>query len=444
MSENSSESCAPETPGGLRELPPPEAPLPDPRSPQRTFDIPPLGGHIKERPEDFLVDELPLYEPSGTGEHLYLRIGRRDMPHHEMLAVLRAHFGVSDWQIGFAGIKDRAALISQTVSIHLPHKPPLRALQHERMQVLWAAWHANKLRRGHLAGNRFSIRIRGVQPTQAPAVWRALQMMSVQGVPGYFGAQRFGMRANGHTLGRLVLREAWPQLLAELLGTAGAPFPDYQRAARELAQAGRWKEAFDAWPRSDRAERAALRALAQGASAQRACRTMPRDLLAFWVSAWQSAVFNRVLDQRVQAHTLHELHVGDVAYKHRNGACFRVEDAAELAELNARAASFEISATALLPGHGALPTAGMAHQYEAEAICAFGMEPEFFARPNPWQPGVRRPLRVRVGNPQIEGGADEHGLYLRVAFDLPAGAFATTVLQQLGVSTASAPEQPTP
>lgn len=414
--------------------------LPTPLARTAAQDAQPLGGSIKARPEDFLVEELPLYEPSGSGEHLYLRVAKTDMAHHELLAVLRAHFGVTDREIGFAGMKDRTAVTSQTVSIHLPRKPELRSIQHDRIQVLWVDWHTNKLRRGHLAGNRFSIRIRGVEPTKAPALWRALQAFEATGVPDAFGAQRFGTRCNGHVLGRLVLTEEWPALLGELLGTEGTPFPETQRAARELAQAGDWEGALACWSRRETAERAALRALAAGADARRAVRAMPRDMVAFWVSAWQAAVFNRVLSERAGEGTLGELREGDVAWKHANGAQFQVDAAAaaEMGEaaLSERARRFEISPTGVLPGSEAVAATGRTLEQEHAAIRAFGLEPAFFAVPNPWQQGARRPLRVRVSNAEIEAGADEHGAFIRVAFDLPAGAYATVVLHELGVDVA--------
>jgi tRNA pseudouridine13 synthase len=418
----------------------PRIDVPSPLATRRILDTPPIGGQIKTRAEDFLVDELPLYEPAGEGEHLYLRIGRSDMTHHEMLSVLRSHFGVTDRHIGFAGQKDRTAIVSQTVSIHLPHKPQVGALQHERMQVLWAAWHTNKLRRGHLAGNRFSIRIRGIEAFHAPAVWRALQRLSVTGVPDYFGPQRFGMRLNGHVLGRCVLTEQWSDLLSELVGTQGTPFPPSQHEAREHAQAGRWAESQAAWGRGDVAERSAVRALAQGADARRAVRAIPADIVGLWVSAWQSAVFNRLLDQRLEAGTMGSLHLGDVAWKHVNGSRFVVDAQAMAATgdeaLVARAERFEISATGLLPGHEALASAGETAQREEAAIHALGVEPALFSQPTPLQQGARRPFRVRVTNPEIEGAADQHGPYVRVAFDLPAGAYATVVMDQMGVVSA--------
>ena len=89
--------------------------------PQRYLTTEPgLGGVIKQRPEDFLVEEAPLYEPCGEGEHLYLRVEKTGVSHHEMVSCLRRHFNVPDSAIGFAGMKDKVAVTGQTVSIHLP------------------------------------------------------------------------------------------------------------------------------------------------------------------------------------------------------------------------------------------------------------------------------------------------------------------------------------
>ncbi len=416
--------------------------LPSPLPGRRVVTGTPVGGRFKERPTDFLVEELPLYEPTGQGEHLYLRIAKTDLPHHEMMRVLSAHFQVPEFAIGFAGMKDRVAVTSQTVSIHLPRRPELKSIQDDRMQVLWADWHANKLRRGHLAGNRFSIRIRGVEPFAAPTIWRALQQLCVTGVPDYYGPQRFGNRANNHALGALILGERWDELLGELLGTQGAGFPQTQRPARELAERGEYAQALALWPRGEHAEQAALRALAQGADARGAARAIPRDMMSFWHNAWQSAVFNRLLDERIDAGTLGTLELGDVAWKHANGARFAVDEAAlALAgedSIAARAARFEISASGLMPGAGATPASGAVAARECAAMAAMGVQPEVATAPSRWQEGARRPFRVRVTNPELEAGFDDHGPFVRVAFDLPAGAYATVVLRELGVTEVGA------
>jgi tRNA pseudouridine13 synthase len=402
---------------------------------RRLLDAPPIeGARIKERPGDFIVEELPLYEPSGEGEHLYLRIVKEGTSHHEMVDVLCRHFGVDDRAIGTAGMKDRQAVTGQTVSVHLPRKPELRSIQDPRIQVLWATWHGNKLRRGHLAGNRFSVRVRGVEPFRAPAAWRAVRELEARGVPNGFGPQRFGMRGNNHVLGAMLLGGRHDELLRELCGTGGSPFHASEREARERFDAGAFEESARAWPRGFDAERAATRSLARGGSARDAVRAVPRPVQELWTDAWQSAVFNRVLDARIADGTFDRVLPGDVASKRANGARFAVDDAATAeqgdASVEARARRFEISATGPLPGCDTPLATGVPGAIERAALEALGGESLVAPGPSRRPPGDRRPLRIPLTNPEMEAGFDEHGPYLRLAFDLPAGAYATVALRE--------------
>jgi tRNA pseudouridine13 synthase len=402
---------------------------------RRLLDAPPIeGARIKERPGDFIVEELPLYEPSGEGEHLYLRIVKEGTSHHEMVDVLCRHFGVDDRAIGTAGMKDRQAVTGQTVSVHLPRKPELRSIQDPRIQVLWATWHGNKLRRGHLAGNRFSVRVRGVEPFRAPAAWRAVRELEARGVPNGFGPQRFGMRGNNHVLGAMLLGGRHDELLRELCGTGGSPFHASEREARERFDAGAFEESARAWPRGLDAERAATRSLARGGSARDAVRAVPRPVQELWTDAWQSAVFNRVLDARIADGTFDRVLPGDVASKRANGARFAVDDAAMAeqgdASVEARARRFEISATGPLPGCDTPLATGAPGAVERAALEALGGESLVAPGPSRRPPGDRRPLRIPLTNPEMEAGFDEHGPYLRLAFDLPAGAYATVALRE--------------
>src|SRR3954469_15654714 len=113
-----------------------------------TADLPPLGGWIKERPEDFLVDEQPAYQPCGEGEHLYLFVEKRGLSTLRAARILAQHFVVHERAVGHAGLKDKRAVTRQVFSVHIPGKrlENFPELRHERMGVLWADYHTNKLR----------------------------------------------------------------------------------------------------------------------------------------------------------------------------------------------------------------------------------------------------------------------------------------------------------
>jgi tRNA pseudouridine13 synthase len=402
-----------------------------------------LPGVIKERAEDFLVDEQPLYDPSGEGEHLYLGVQRQGMAHSEMIEILCRHYGVPEEAIGFAGMKDKLAVIRQAVSIHLPGKaaPPVE-LRNDRLVILWQQRHTNKIRRGHLAGNRFSIRIRQIDPIKAPILWRGLRALERDGIPDYYGAQRFGYRRNTHRLGRHLLNGNPEAMLDELLGTV-SPFPEHQRTARELFAAKRYAESLPLWGRNDRAERVALNALVRGRSPRSAAFAISPAMRMFWISAYQSAVFNRLLDRRIDDGLFAKVIEGDVAYKHQSRGQFTVTPEMLASEdFAARVASFDISPSGPMFGRGMIEPAGAVRELEHEATRALGVNPEVFSARETDLEGTRRPFRVPLSNVELEGGFDEHGPFIRVAFDLPRGAYATVVLRELLGDAAAEAEEP--
>ncbi len=408
----------------------PAAPLPG----RFVTDGPGIGGVIKARPEDFVVEELPLYEPCGRGEHLYLRIEKTGVAHGEMMSRLRKHFGVREADIGFAGMKDKIAVSRQTVSVHLPGpgEASIPDLGHERIRAVWASRHTNKIRVGHLAGNRFSIRIREVDPAAVVAVSRSMRRLLSAGLPNYFGRQRFGYRCNNQVLGLALLKEDWRGALVEQLGGGGSPFPEYQQERRELFDRGRYAEAAAHWTPADRNELVAIKALAAGRDDRGAIRSVGRTALSFWISALQSAAFNRVLDRRIDDGILARLVEGDLAWKHDNGAVFAVTER-ELAgaELARRLDALEISPSGPLWGAGMTRPAASVAGVELEELGSMQIAPETIARIQGHLKGARRPLRVPVANASSEGGADEHGPYVRVAFELPGGAYATILLGEI-------------
>jgi tRNA pseudouridine13 synthase len=164
-------------------------------------------GMLKLRPEDFQVDEIPLYSPCGEGEHIYLHIKKREVNTHWVARLLAEKFGVKDQDVSYAGQKDRYAVTTQWFSIYAP-KIDLDLETHpfpeEDIEILEQTRHSKKLRRGDLVGNRFKILLRDVQPQGdasfeqvQKSVDENLQLINSQGVPNYFGLQRFG-RAGGN------------------------------------------------------------------------------------------------------------------------------------------------------------------------------------------------------------------------------------------------------
>jgi tRNA pseudouridine13 synthase len=402
-----------------------------------TGEIPGIGGLLKQRPEDFLVEEMPLYAPSGKGEHIYLLVSKRNLSTFDAVDVLARHFGVRRDAIGFAGLKDKQAITRQVFSIHAPGRTPedFPMLRHDSMGVLWADLHDNKLRRGHLKGNRFSIKVRGVSPASVVHAARTLETLRLKGVPNRVGEQRFGMAGNNHLIGRAILQCDFQQACDLLLGPCESN-PSLNAQARVLYAEGKFLEARDAYPRNARAEQIVLNRLAHGALPKNAILSIDEQFLSFFISAAQSAICNATLDRHLEQGTFGTLRAGDIAMKMENRATFEIdEDVAADPETQARLSRFEISPTGPFWGPKMRRASGATDELETQVLASFGLTPERFTelpgRLGRSLEGERRPMRVPLIDPEIEGGVDEHGAYVRCAFELPRGCFATVVMREV-------------
>ncbi len=201
---------------------------------------PPLQGVLRARPEDFIVVEDLGYRASGEGEHDFIVLRKRELNTQDVVRLLARHADVKRVAVGFAGLKDRNALTTQSFTVQLPGResPDWSALDSEALEVISVQRHGRKIRRGSLRGNAFQIRLTAVSGDREQAEQR-LQTITRFGVPNYFGAQRFGY--NGSNLQRL-------------------------------------NDLFDGRGRRPK-----------------------REQRAMWLSAARSYLFNRVLDQRVRA-----------------------------------------------------------------------------------------------------------------------------------------------
>ncbi|ANE43440.1 tRNA pseudouridine(13) synthase TruD [Deinococcus puniceus] len=222
------------------------------------------GGTLRRVPEDFRVDEVPAYLPSGEGEHLFVRLEKTGHTTSHMLRELTAHLGVRDRDVGVAGLKDRHAVTSQWISLPGKVERRLESFAMDGVRVLETARHGNKLAMGHLHGNRFVVRVRDAVGTAAEAEATLNQLARV-GVPNYFGPQRFGLGGLNAEEGLLVLR-----------GESKIKDPRVRR---------------------------------------------------FLTTSVQSMVFNRFLSLRLERGLFAALIAGDMAKKHDTGGVFLVEDA---------------------------------------------------------------------------------------------------------------------
>ena len=137
--------------------------------PYLTAALPGVGGVIRVEIEDFVVEEVPAYEPCGEGEHTFFGVEKRDISTMMLIREIAQALGVSEREISSAGLKDTRAIARQTLCVQWVPPEKIMALDVPKARVLWAKRHTNKLRSGHLRGNRFTLRIRDVVPDAAIA-----------------------------------------------------------------------------------------------------------------------------------------------------------------------------------------------------------------------------------------------------------------------------------
>ncbi len=387
-----------------------------------------IGGSLKNRSEDFFVQELPLYQPSGEGEHIYCEIEKIGLTTFDVINRLASALRVHPKDIGYAGLKDARAVTRQTFSIFGSSEQAIRSLEIRGLSVLSISRHGNKLRPGHLAGNRFAVKIRDVDPTDVVKLVPHLEMLRRVGMPNYFGEQRFGRRGDNYRLGAALIRGDDAAVLSLLLGSPNLAMDDAQaQGARKAFDRGDLDQAMRLFPRRCGMERRVLARLIKSRDPSAAVRVIDEKLRRLWVSALQSELFNQVVARRISG--LNRLEDGDLAMKHENGACFLVESA--VVE-QPRCDSFEISPTGPLVGYRVSLPQGRPLSIEQQVLTDYGLAPEDFRVEGRHKvKGTRRPLRVQPKDIETAGGVDEFGQYISVSFTLPPGSFATVLLGEL-------------
>lgn len=369
--------------------------------PTVTPDLPGTGGSLRSDPDDFLVQEIPLYLPSGQGSHAYARVEKVGLTTADLLNALKSA-GIAEQKVGAAGLKDKVARTEQWLSVP-------RAVEAEAWAALEAlpgvrlleiSRHQNKLGIGHLQGNAFTIRLRDTAPEAESRADAVLARLAGVGLPNYLGPQRFGR------FGRNAV-DGWRLLHGERV-------PGGHRLKR------------------------------------------------FFVTALQSQLFNLWLAQRIHDGIYHRVIGGDWARKHDTGGTFLVQDAdAE----SLRAQAMEISATLPLYGKKVKPSPAEAGEREAALLARLGLRwvdlvgrhgdrritrlpvagvggsvadvttgPRLDVRdgaPHPLDPDRGGVAAPDVGRSVVVERVTTDGGDLVLRFSLPKGSYATTLLREV-------------
>jgi len=160
---------------------------------------------FKQTKDDFVVTEVPLYEFSGEGEHLIIKIRKKDLSTWDAVEILANFVGCKTRDIGYAGLKDKNAMTVQSLSIHKQYEEKLKSFKHDNIKILETTYHNNKIKVGHLKGNKFFIRLKRVNLIDCRKIEAALIEIVTCGMPNYFGFQRFGIEGDNYKKGKAII-----------------------------------------------------------------------------------------------------------------------------------------------------------------------------------------------------------------------------------------------
>lgn len=327
---------------------------------------PEASGQLKATPEDFVVDEILGFSPSGEGEHLYIHIKAVDYNTEFLLSHIARALGVSKKLVVYSGLKDRYAVTTQWFSVHLPGNAhvDLSPIENDNITILEAARNLKKLRRGAHKGNRFTIRLRNVEGDRASIDTR-LAMLRIQGFPNYFGPQRFG-RDEGN--------------IASALASVKSARSPKQRFQRSIV-----------------------------------------------FSTLRSLLFNLALSQRIKEGTWKEAQNGDVFALSGTESFFVPDDTqhGDKSDLEERLSSGDIAVAGVMVGDGVLPQTGQA----AEALLAF-LKPHAALMDFLVSQRVDLSVRPYTVLPKEFSHQWEGDNNLVLSFSLPKGVFATSLLRE--------------
>ena len=336
--------------------------------PYLTHPLRGIGGLLKSNPEDFRVEEIPAYEPCGEGEFVFVKLEKRNLNTNDVLRKLSKHCGVNQKEASAAGLKDRHAITIQTICLPAAAQEKLESLDDPNITILSSALHRNKLKTGHLSGNRFEIVLRDVDKSLDTRALELRDLILEKGFPNYYGDQRFGHE--GSTLAQGI----------------------------ELLQG---KNPLKKAPFSER-----------------------RYLQRLSLSSVQSELFNRCLTKRLKDGKLYQVQPGDVMQVVKSGGVFVVEEALE--EEQER---FDRRATVITgPMFGPkMKTPANQPLWDEETVLAeSGLEMSDFRRFKKLTSGTRRPYLIFLQELDIEREGDG----LKFTFELPKGTYATSLMRE--------------
>lgn len=406
----------------------------------------PLKARVKQRYSDFIVEEIyeednkecvcevkrftipweqrektkPMEVPENTEnkEHLIIELEKINTDTNKAIALISRGTGVSKQRIGYAGLKDKRGITCQRMSMFQPNIEKVKKFGVKGLEIRNPVW-GERIELGMLKGNRFKIILRNIEENEEE-IKKIVEEFSKQikkGIPNFFGTQRFGgKRLITHKVGKLLIFEKYKEaIMLYLTETFEEEKEDIKTARINLAKTSDFKQALREFPRECRTEIAILNKLAQEPNNFTGAFTaLPKKTRYLFVHAYQSWLFNRIIEKRIEL-------FGEKALEKIDGDIIEEENV-----------------MTLLPGFESEFAKGKAGEIEKEILKEDGVTFEDFKVKGMSElssKGSRKEIALYVKDFKLEKIFDdefnEGKKACELSFFINKGNYATTVLKEL-------------
>ena len=401
-----------------------------------------IGGTIRNRYEDFYVEEIPEIIPTGEGPNVYIWIEKLGRTTLDVVLDIARDLHISRKRMGFAGMKDKKALTRQWICIaNMDSEEQLNQVKAldgtiYKTDFLKVVRGRKKLRMGQLKGNKFKILIKDLDDIEksADTANEVLKKLEVTGVPNYFGWQRFGKpRTNTHLVGEALVENDLAKAVGMYIGSPSEEESPENQMARQAYDEGNLEESLNLMGKGMRYEKMMIKELIKDSkkgeltdkSYMNALHALPKPLQRMFVHAYQSYLFNEAVSNRVKM-GINKYIEGDIiidAEEH----IVRDKTPEEFQEL---IDNFKASPTSPLYGTKVPFAGGKVGEMEENVLKKYDLEKSDFEvpkMPRLGSHGLRRSMRFQVWDasavPTDEGVLCE--------FSINKGSYATAVLREV-------------
>lgn len=402
-------------------------------------DTKPTGGEIRQSNEDFYVEEVPLQLPSGKGQNTWIQIQKNGRTTLDVVLDMAKAMHLSRKRTGFAGMKDRSAITRQWLCISniTPEElPDFNEILHN-VEILDIKANEKKLRMGQLKGNKFKINIRNTNnPSEDVEIAQeVLESLKQTGVPNYYGYQRFGeVRSTTHLVGKCLVEGDVKKAVDTYIGNPNPEEHDIHYEARKLYDEGKLQDAYDLMPKSMRYEKSMIKQLTDSQRKHgnltekdyiRAIESLPKPLKRMFVNAYESYLFNKIVNERTKV-GINKYLPGDIIIDSEEHWIHDIDEDTIQDDID----NFKVNPTAPLIGSKVPFAEGIQGEIEQKVVDDENITKEDFKCPKTpklGSHGIRRSVRFKIDDTHVEKLDDG----IRVEFFIPRGCYATSVLREI-------------